>query len=264
MKTLTFPLLLVTSLGLTAPAVAQTDIGDILSGVARTMVEQEVEKSAFAQAQSANTAEAYRNYLSRFPNGANRANAERALARLGASVIPGQPSPPPVSAPVTPDFRPASVEAQIGLSRTQRMQLQTQLTALGFATGGADGLWGSNTRAAIKRWQTANALPSTGYVTAQQVRLIAQQAGPVAGTPQPDGPDTVDDRTEEQLLSLTTEERRDIQRRLTRLGYRPGGIDGVFGAGTRRAVAAWQRDEGLRASGYITADQVRELRRQTG
>ena len=30
------------------------------------------------------------------------------------------------------------------------------------------------------------------------------------------------------------------------------------------AIAAWQRDEGLRASGYLTADQIRELRRQTG
>jgi len=260
MKKLTFPLLLVTSFGLVTPAVAQTDIGDILSGVARTMVEQELEKTAFAQARSANTAEAYRNYLSRFPNGANRANAERALTRLGGSVTPGQPSPPPV----TGDVRPASVEAQIGLSRTQRMQLQTQLTALGYPTGVADGLWGSNTRTAIGRWQTANKLPSTGYVTAQQVRLIAQQAGPVAGTPQPGGSDTIDDRTEEQLLSLTAEERRDIQRRLTRLGYRPGGIDGVFGAGTRRALTSWQRDEGLRASGYITADQLRELRRQTG
>ncbi|MDR7123333.1 peptidoglycan-binding protein [Pseudotabrizicola sp. 4114] len=264
MKTLTFPLLLVTSLGLTGPAVAQNDFGDILSGVARTMVEQELEKTAFAQAQSANTAEAYRNYLSRFPNGANRANAERALARLGGSVIPGQPSPPPVSGPIAGNTRPASVEAQIGLSRTQRMQLQTQLTKLGYPTGGADGLWGSNTRAAIGRWQSANNLPATGYVTTQQVRLIAQQAGPVAGTPPPGGSDTVDDRTEEQLLSLTAEERRDIQRRLTRLGYRTGGIDGVFGAGTRRALASWQRDEGLRASGYITADQLRELRRQTG
>ena len=264
MKKLTFPLLLVTSFGLTSPVAAQTDIGDILSGVARTMVEQEVDKGAFAQAQSANTAEAYRNYLSRFPNGAYRTNAERALARLGASVTPGQPSPPPVSGPVTGNVRPASVEAQIGLSRTQRVQLQTQLTALGYPTGVADGLWGSNTRTAIGRWQTANNLPSTGYVTAQQVRLIAQQAGPVAGTQPPGGSDTVDNRTEEQLLSLTAQERRDIQRRLTQLGYRPGTIDGVFGAGTRRALASWQRDEGLRGSGYITADQLRELRRQTG
>ncbi|MFN4155824.1 MAG: peptidoglycan-binding domain-containing protein [Paracoccaceae bacterium] len=265
MKKLIFPLLLATSLGLTGPAVAQTDIGDILTGVARSLVDQELDKNAFAQAQSANSAEAYRSYLARFPKGAYRSNAERALARFGASVAPGPANPAPISPPpASADVRPASVEAQIGLTRTQRVQVQSQLTSLGYATGVADGLWGSNTRTAIGRWQTANKLPATGYVTTQQVRLIAQQAGPVVGTTPPGGSDTVDDRTEEQLLGLTAEERRDIQRRLTRLGYRPGGVDGVFGAGTRRALSSWQRDEGLRASGYITADQLRELRRQAG
>jgi peptidoglycan hydrolase-like protein with peptidoglycan-binding domain len=56
----------------------------------------------------------------------------------------------------------------------------------------------------------------------------------------------------------------EVQRRLTRLGYSTGGVDGSFGLNTRRALSAWQRDEGLRATGYMTADQLRELRRQTG
>ena len=73
-----------------------------------------------------------------------------------------------------------------------------------------------------------------------------------------------DDLVEERLLSLTYTERREVQSRLTLLGYSTWGVDGVFGRTTRRALAAWQRDEGLRASGYFTADQVRAMRRQTG
>ena len=44
----------------------------------------------------------------------------------------------------------------------------------------ADGLWGANTRTAIAKWQTANKVTATGYVTSVQVRLIASQAGTTA------------------------------------------------------------------------------------
>ncbi len=258
MRNLTLPLLLAASLGAATPTAAQDNFGDILSGVAKSLLTQELDKNAYVQAQNLNTATGYRNYLAQYPKGIYRANAERALAKLGAPVTPNNP-PAPASGTVSA----AAVEGSIGLTRTRRMTLQTQLSALGYPTGVADGLWGSNTRGAIVRWQTANKVSATGYLTAQQVNLIEQQARPVVGS-DPVGSVTVDDRTEERLLSLTADERREIQRRLTRLGYRTGGVDGVFGGNTRRALASWQRDEGLRASGYMTADQLRELRRQTG
>ena len=69
---------------------------------------------------------------------------------------------------------------------------------------------------------------------------------------------------EESLMDLTREERRDLQIRLTRLGYDPLRTDGTFGAGTRRAIIAWQEDEGQEATGYLTADQVRQIRVDTG
>lgn len=254
--------LFATSLAVAAPVAAQTDFGDIVSGVAKSLLAQEMDQNAFREAQRVNTASAYRSYLERFPNGTQRAAAERALARLGAPVSGAQPAPvvtPPAPAPTA---SAASTEGAIGLTRAQRTRIQTQLTALGYPTGVADGLWGSNTRGAIQRWQSANKLNSTGYVTASQVRLIQQQAGAVAA-PGPATPAASDDLVEENLLSLTSSERREIQRMLTRLGYNTGGIDGAFGRNTRNALASWQRDEGLRVSGYITADQLRELRRQT-
>lgn len=262
MRRMTLPLMLVASLGVAAPAMAQTDIGDIISGVAKTLVTQELDKAAFVRAQNTNTVAAYRAYLTQYPSGAYRTNAESALQRLGASVAPANPAPAP-GQPVSPTASAAATEAAIGLTRARRVELQTQLTALGYPTGVADGLWGANTRAAILRWQAANKLRETGYLTKAQVTLIERQAGPVTAPP-PVAADNLDDRTEEGLLTLTLLERREIQRRLSALGYPTGGVDGVFGPNTRRALSAWQRDEGLRASGYMTADQLRELRRQTG
>jgi peptidoglycan hydrolase-like protein with peptidoglycan-binding domain len=53
-----------------------------------------------------------------------------------------------------------------------------------------------------------------------------------------------------------------VQEQLTVLGYNPRGVDGVFGAGTRAALAAWQRNEGLEETGYLTNSQLALLGRQ--
>lgn len=252
----TFSRVVAATLALAAPVTAQ-DLGDIVSGVANSLIAQELEANAFREAQRQNTAAAYQDYLAQFPNGAQRRAAERALDDLGgASAIP-QPQTRNTSTSA------ASTEAALGLSRSERTSLQTQLAALGYASGVADGLWGANTRNAIARWQSANNLTATGYVTAQQVGLIERQAGPV-DAPRQGSTTATDAAVEERLLDLTRDERREVQRNLTRLGYRTGGADGVFGSGTRRALAAWQEDEGLPGTGYMTADQLRELRRQTG
>ncbi|WP_309663267.1 peptidoglycan-binding protein [Tabrizicola sp.] len=154
----------------------------------------------------------------------------------------------------------AQVEASLGLTRTQRTNIQRQLTKIGYDAGVADGLWGSRTRAAISAWQRANRQSQTGYVTAAQVKLIGTQAGSV--TPAPDDGNSA--ALEESLLGLSTNEKADLQRRLTRLGYNPLRTDGYFGPGTRRAIGEWQGDEGEPVTGYLTADQVRMIRVETG
>ncbi len=44
---------------------------------------------------------------------------------------------------------------------------------------------------------------------------------------------------------------RDVQRRLTRLGYRPGRADGLYGPRTQAAVIAFQRKHGLARTGTV-------------
>ena len=334
MRSFTLPLILAASVGLGAPATAQDDFGDVIGGIAQTLIQQELDRNAYVEAQEANTAAAYRDYLARFPKGQYRVNAQRALERLGAPVegsavtlaqaearlgisfaqrvavqreltrlgyrtygadgvwgrntrnaiagwqrdrneratgyvteaqlrdlLRGAAVTPPAEERPTGTLSPARTEAGLGLTRTQRVTIQRQLTQLGYDAGVADGLWGSRTRAAIRAWQQANRRTATGYMTRAELRLIASQAE--SATP----PDQVDDENaalEERLLGLTLDERVDVQRRLRRLGYDPLRTDGTFGAGTRRAIREWQADEGVEETGYLTADQVRLIRVETG
>lgn len=66
----------------------------------------------------------------------------------------------------------------------------------------------------------------------------------------------------EQALNLSRDERRSIQRDLTILGFNPRGIDGIFGAGTRGAVRAWQGVNSLAQTGFLNRDQVFSLAQQ--
>ncbi|WP_051881398.1 lytic murein transglycosylase [Parvularcula oceani] len=52
---------------------------------------------------------------------------------------------------------------------------------------------------------------------------------------------------------LTLAERKALQETLSGLGYEPGPVDGIIGAGTRKALRSWQRDNGLPADGYASA-----------
>jgi len=50
-----------------------------------------------------------------------------------------------------------------------------------------------------------------------------------------------------------------VQRALARHGYYRGSIDGVIGSQSRRAIANYQQDRGMRATGTITSDLLRSL-----
>lgn len=69
-------------------------------------------------------------------------------------------------------------------------------------------------------------------------------------------------RDGELALKLTREARREIQRNLSLLGFDPRGIDGMFGAGSRAAITAWQRDNAFEETGFVTGNQLLRLREQ--
>ncbi len=58
------------------------------------------------------------------------------------------------------------------LSRTEKQELQRRLTSLGFDTDGIDGIIGPNSRAAVRRFQTASGLTPDGYVSASLLEAV--------------------------------------------------------------------------------------------
>ncbi|MCH2094586.1 MAG: caspase family protein [Rhodobacteraceae bacterium] len=60
----------------------------------------------------------------------------------------------------------------------------------------------------------------------------------------------------ESALNLRRSDRREIQIRLTLLGHKLGGADGLWGKKTRSAISAWQETSGHAPTGYVTRDQI--------
>ncbi len=63
----------------------------------------------------------------------------------------------------------------------------------------------------------------------------------------------------EGQLALDNKAWREIQRRLTGLGYNTRGVDGSTGPGTRKAVQDWQKARSYTATGYLNQPQYQAL-----
>ncbi|WP_267140004.1 peptidoglycan-binding domain-containing protein [Anianabacter salinae] len=102
------------------------------------------------------SAEAYRDYLDRFPRGEHADAAETRISALTESDAE----------------RAARTEQELDLSRADRRELQEYLTVLGFDTRGIDGIFGPGSRRAIDAFQGDNGFERTGYLTANQITLL--------------------------------------------------------------------------------------------
>ncbi|WP_197917218.1 serine protease [Thiosulfatihalobacter marinus] len=93
---------------------------------------------------------------------------------------------------------------------------------------------------------------------------------PVTSPPPPAGtasaaPQAADETPRQARASesrLTRDERKDLQTWLKWAGHYDAAIDGAFGRGTRAAMAAWQRANGVEETGVLTTAQRQTLRSQ--
>ncbi len=67
----------------------------------------------------------------------------------------------------------------------------------------------------------------------------------------------------ENSLVLAPSQRRDVQFRLSLLGYKTGGVDGIFGEQSRQAILNAQEAWGQRATGYLRAETLAALKRRS-
>jgi peptidoglycan hydrolase-like protein with peptidoglycan-binding domain len=59
------------------------------------------------------------------------------------------------------------------MTDAQRHLVQRALAHLGYYDGTVDGIFGPDTRAAIRRWQHEEHQPMTGHLTAQEASKLA-------------------------------------------------------------------------------------------
>jgi peptidoglycan hydrolase-like protein with peptidoglycan-binding domain len=71
-----------------------------------------------------------------------------------------------------------AAETALHLTPSDRQRLQVALSALGFATGGTDGVFGPRSREMIAAWQKKNGRPASGYVSADTQRELLRDAQP--------------------------------------------------------------------------------------
>jgi serine/threonine protein kinase/peptidoglycan hydrolase-like protein with peptidoglycan-binding domain len=67
-------------------------------------------------------------------------------------------------------------ETALRLAPTDRQRVQVALNALGFDTGGSDGVFGPRSRDTIMAWQKARSLPATGFLSGPQLQALLKEA----------------------------------------------------------------------------------------
>lgn len=115
-----------------------------------------------------------------------------------------------------------------GSSGTQVKHLQRALIGLGYLDGMADGQYGSKTAAAVREYQRDFGLGVDGNAGKNTMTSIKNT-----------------------VVALQSD--------LSRKGYDPNGIDGVFGGGTKTAVKAYQRAIGVAVTGIATGKTMKKL-----
>ena len=123
------------------------------------------------------------------------------------------------------------------------VQAQHALNALGFETGGVDGMVGMQTRQAIRDFQRSRGLAADAYPDLDLISALVEETG---------GDPTRRAHSEQ----LDEQGIRTLQRALDALGYKPGPIDGLMGRQTRIALSDYLRDRGLTPNSEPTSVSV--------
>lgn len=138
------------------------------------------DRAAWNAAREADTVAAYRQYLRDFPRGNFRAEAEARIASLDAPP-PMEPQPPAGGEDEEPDAgteRARQVEQALNLNVLTARLVESRLAALDMNPGEVDGQFNRETRRAIRRFQEANGIATSGFLDEQTLVLLL--AGVVA------------------------------------------------------------------------------------
>jgi peptidoglycan hydrolase-like protein with peptidoglycan-binding domain len=165
----------------------------------------------------------------------------------------GAPAPVAGPAPEPADPGASHVGLRVGSTGTLVKELQRALMDAGLSLrGGADGVFGNMTKATLQQFQKSAGREQTGVVSGADAAALS------LGTSE--APRGVSSTVGFAVFGERGDRVKALQRSLLDAGISfAGGADGVFGAATAGALLAFQRREGLPATGKVdqaTADRL--------
>ena len=144
-------------------------------------------------------------------------------------------------------------------------EMQYRLKELGYYTNSRDGVYGSVTRAAVLAFQTRNGLTADGVAgnatltklySSSAIKADTSSSGSGSGT----GSGSTNVSTSDSLKPGDSgAEVKKLQQRLKELGYYTNTLDGQYGYGTRQAVIAFQKNNGLTQDGIAGPSTLKKL-----
>jgi peptidoglycan hydrolase-like protein with peptidoglycan-binding domain len=212
---------------------------------------------------------------------------------MPASLLSPMPAPPsaPTAQPIAVEAPPVLPKASAPanerpksdeLSASEVWEAQLRLGFLGMKPGSVDGVVGSQTSAAVRRYEGMKGQPQTGKLGRDLLELLraepgvttampASVASPLAAPPalQPPpveaGPVTpkasmpATERPDPNELSYS--EVWEVQLRLKVLGMQPGTVDGAWRPQTIAAIKRYEEANGRPQTGVLDRELLERLRR---
>lgn len=172
----------------------------------------------------------------------------------------------------------SAASAQQAASSDLVRDVQRGLATRGYDVGPQDGVYGSSTEQALRRFQQDQRLNASGQIDSQTLAALGVAGGSSqrasAAAPSSSSRDYVP--TSRRQGAMATEPRassrvalapakvRDVQQTLADRGYDPGRVDGRWGNRTQQALRNFQRDQSLQANGRPDAQTLAALGVETG
>ena len=141
----------------------------------------------------------------------------------------------------------------LGSSGPQVEDVQRLLLSLGYLSASQPdelGVFGPSTFDAVRDLQQQHGLPADGVVDHETWQMLVAASYRLG--------DRLLFRTRPMLRG---EDVRELQLRLSRIGFDPGLADGVFGPDLERALLAFQSEVGLETDGIVGPESLEQLRR---
>jgi peptidoglycan hydrolase-like protein with peptidoglycan-binding domain len=132
--------------------------------------------------------------------------------------------------------------------------VQNRLRQAGVYSGQIDGIWGTDSQAALERYQQSHQLQVTGQLNQATAATLGLDQGALLSVPATAAAPIPPPGDHLRPASVHA-----LQVRLRSLGFYNGPVDGVWGAGTESAIERFQQSRGLQPNGQLNPATVTSM-----